>query len=65
MHHISKIICNFAAEWLRDCSRSAIDASIMALAKPQPYHPKIKLSECPSGRLQRHTLTSVREIPQI
>ena len=23
MHHISKIICNFAAEWLRKCSRSA------------------------------------------
>ncbi len=30
--HYSIIICNFAAKRLRNCSRSAIDASIIALA---------------------------------
>jgi hypothetical protein len=40
MQQLCKTFCKFAAGRLRNCSRSAFEASIIALAKPQFCHPK-------------------------
>ena len=42
-HHGPRLTADLSAERLRNCSRSAIDASIIALAQPQFWPPNIQL----------------------
>ena len=59
---ISGLFCNFAAERLRNCSRSAIDASIIALAQPQFWQQKFHINTYLlwPDRLKKHPSSTVR-----